>query len=265
MKISIITINLNNRDGLKRTIESVISQTFSDFEWILIDGNSTDGSKDLIREYSSYFAYWVSETDKGIYNAMNKGVDHANGDYVIFMNSGDCFASNNVLTEASILLSDGDIIYGDVNYVQQDGIIKYVPSPEKLTLRYLYIDTICHQAAFIKRSLFLEVRYNENRKLVSDWEFFVIMYIKNKVFIHIPVIICNYDKCGASANSSLVYEERKMLFEKIFPEERLEEYQLISVVESYLANTRIEEFIRIRQKHPLLGKLLTLCVLLMKK
>ena len=89
MKLSIITINYNNREGLKRTIESVVNQTFTDFEWILIDGGSTDGSKELIEQYSNRFSYWVSEPDNGIYNAMNKGLRAAKGDYLQFLNSGD--------------------------------------------------------------------------------------------------------------------------------------------------------------------------------
>ncbi len=91
MKLSIITVNLNNKDGLQKTIDSVISQTFKDFEWIVIDGGSTDGSKELIEKYSDYISYWVSEPDKGIYNAMNKGIKVAKGDYLEFLNSGDIF------------------------------------------------------------------------------------------------------------------------------------------------------------------------------
>ena len=80
MKLSIITVNYNNREGLQRTIDSVVSQTFRDFEWIVIDGGSTDGSKELIKQYADHFSYWVSEPDKGIYNAMNKGILKATGE-----------------------------------------------------------------------------------------------------------------------------------------------------------------------------------------
>ena len=91
MKLSIITINYNNCDGLQKTIDSVIAQTWRDFEWIVIDGGSTDGSKELLEQYKEHFSYWCSEPDKGIYNAMNKGIAKANGDYLNFMNSGDAF------------------------------------------------------------------------------------------------------------------------------------------------------------------------------
>ena len=88
MKLSIITVNLNNRDGLQRTIDSVVSQTFTDYEWIVIDGGSTDGSRELIGQHQDRFAYWCSEPDKGIYNAMNKGIAHAKGEWLQFLNSG---------------------------------------------------------------------------------------------------------------------------------------------------------------------------------
>ena len=87
MKLSIITINYNNCDGLRKTIESVIAQTTRDFEYIVIDGGSTDGSVDVIKEYADYIDYWVSEPDKGIYNAMNKGTRAAHGDFLLFLNS----------------------------------------------------------------------------------------------------------------------------------------------------------------------------------
>ena len=89
MILSIITINYNNSDGLQRTIESVLSQTWTDFEWIVIDGGSTDGSLDIIKKHASHFSFWCSEPDTGIYNAMNKGITHAKGEYLNFMNSGD--------------------------------------------------------------------------------------------------------------------------------------------------------------------------------
>ena len=97
MKYSIITVNYNNKEGLRKTIESVVRQTYRDFEFIVIDGGSTDGSTDILKEYDEQINYWVSEKDSGIYNAMNKGIKKSIGDYLIFMNSGDCFYQNDVL------------------------------------------------------------------------------------------------------------------------------------------------------------------------
>ena len=126
MKYSIITINLNNSAGLRKTIESVVNQTFQDFEYIIIDGGSTDGSVDIIKEYSSRIDYWVSEPDRGIYNAMNKGIVQAHGDYINFMNSGDCFSKNTILEEIYADLSF-DFVFGKARTIPNNTIL----SPSK--------------------------------------------------------------------------------------------------------------------------------------
>ena len=110
MKYSIITINYNNADGLRRTIESVVSQTYADYEYLIIDGGSTDGSVNAIKEYEDKISYWVSEKDGGIYNAMNKGVKVAHGEYLIFMNSGDVFYNDRVIERIESSQRTDDII-----------------------------------------------------------------------------------------------------------------------------------------------------------
>ena len=97
MKFTIITINYNNVKGLKKTIDSVISQNFSDYEFIIIDGASTDGSVDIIKEYSPHISYWVSEPDKGIYHAMNKGITVSRGEYLLFLNCTRVYGGMSVL------------------------------------------------------------------------------------------------------------------------------------------------------------------------
>ena len=114
MKLSIITINYNNKAGLQKTIDSVICQTWKDYEWIIIDGGSTDGSKELIEQYQQYFAYWCSEPDKGVYNAMNKGITKAKGEYLNFMNSGDCFVCDSTLMDVFFKEISADIVAGPV-------------------------------------------------------------------------------------------------------------------------------------------------------
>src|SRR6478735_1115877 len=113
IQLSIITINYNNLQGLQKTIESVVSQSFKDFEYIIIDGGSTDGSKVLIEKYSESITYWVSEKDNGIYPAMNKGIQVANGEYLLFLNSGDWFYENTTLSMAIPMLRPFDIVYGN--------------------------------------------------------------------------------------------------------------------------------------------------------
>ena len=170
MKLSIITINLNNREGIKKTIDSVVSQTFTDFEWIVIDGGSTDGSRELIEQFADSIAYWVSEPDKGIYNAMNKGILKSNGEYLLFLNSGDYLVSPVVLSQFSELETNEDYVVGNVE-VEDDGERIILRSPEKADFRFHFNSSLPHQACFIKRSVFETYGlYNEENKIVSDWE-----------------------------------------------------------------------------------------------
>ncbi len=219
MKISIITINYNNLEGLKRTYESVVSQTCQDFEWIIIDGGSTDGSKEFIEEHQDKFDYWCSEPDKGVYNAMNKGIVKSNGEYLNFLNSGDCFCDENIIEE--FILSDfsEDIILGDIIL---DGDIKRVrrhPDDKNMDFDYLYYDVICHQASFIKRYLFSRYgMYDESYKIVADWKFFVEMFlIHNCSYRHWNRVVVCYYTDGLSSdkkNLQLCIDERTMVMKK---------------------------------------------------
>ncbi len=123
VKLSIITVNLNNSAGLRKTIESIVKQTFKDFEYIIIDGGSTDGSAEVIKEFADKITYWVSEPDKGIYNAMNKGILHAKGEYLLFLNSGDWLADDDLLSKVFCEPRTADIIYGHMNFVSGDKIL----------------------------------------------------------------------------------------------------------------------------------------------
>ena len=168
MKFSIITINYNNADGLDHTIESVISQSCADYEFIIIDGGSTDNSIDVIRKSEDKIDYWVSEKDAGIYNAMNKGASCAHGDYCIFMNSGDCFYNRAVLETINNCNSDADIIVGKVSIDNNDNIISPPPLSGRLTFYHLYSGAIPHQGAFIRTSLLHKHPYDENLRIASD-------------------------------------------------------------------------------------------------
>ena len=154
MKYSIITINYNNKDGLERTINSIISQTFHNYEYIIIDGGSTDGSLDVIKNYKHYINYWVSEPDNGIYNAMNKGIRQASGVYLNFMNSGDMFHSSYVLQEVSNLNAEEDIIIG-ICFDKENNIRHSIPMQEP-TLLTMLKDPFNHQSMFFKKELFTD-------------------------------------------------------------------------------------------------------------
>jgi glycosyltransferase involved in cell wall biosynthesis len=171
-KISIITINYNDAIGLEKTIVSVLSQSYLDFEYIIIDGNSKDGSKAVIEKYKDKFTYWVSENDNGIYHAMNKGISNATGDYLLFMNSGDVLINEvNILNVCSERLVE-DIVAFDCFLERENKIVGRRTHIEQPTLFYVYKNGLKHQSTFIKRSLFEKVGlYNESYKIAGDYEF----------------------------------------------------------------------------------------------
>jgi len=216
MTLSIITVNLNNRDGLQRTIDSVISQTFTDYEWIVIDGGSTDGSRELIEQYVDHFAYWCSEPDRGIYNAMNKGIAHAHGDWMHFLNSGDTYYNNNVLTKIFSAEYSAQLLYG--NYIKDFGQIKdFVSPPNTLTPSYILQHFLCHQTLFFRRNL--DINYDEHYRIAADWALCWSFFLKGITFQKIPVIVVNYDAKGISAmNQEKSKKEIFVAFEKLTPD-----------------------------------------------
>ena len=218
MIYSIVTVNFNNKIGLENTIKSVISQDFLDYEFIVVDGGSSDGSFEIIKHYQMYFSWWCSEPDSGVYNAMNKGIMHANGDYIIFMNSGDFFYDEHVLTNVANLKLDADIISGQVVRIDNGKLIRDYNGKD--LLMQLYKDTINHQGSFIKRTLFANSKYDESLKVVSDWKFWVekIIYegCRTKV---VSLLIAKQDMTGLSTSSSSTFwhEERKKVTDELFP------------------------------------------------
>lgn len=199
MKLSIITINFNNANGLKKTIESVVTQTYKDFEYIVIDGGSNDGSIEIIKQYEMKLAYWVSERDYGIYNAMNKGILKATGSYCLFLNSGDILLHNGVLQKSfSRIALDYDIISFDLLF---DSSIwtRYCNIPDKFHYYDFFSTSLPHPSTLIKRSLFENNLYNESYKIISDkaW-FFDLFYKSNPSFLHVNFPLSLFDMTGIS-------------------------------------------------------------------
>ncbi len=223
MKLSVITINRNNANGLDKTIQSVINQSYEDFEYIVIDGNSTDHSINIIKKYNSNINYWVSETDKGIYNAMNKGIAKANGNYVLFLNSGDYLVNNDVLKSVFEKQQTADIIYGNMQIDWGNGKITSGKMPDKITFKQMYIDTLWHPVSFIKKTLFDKYGlYNETYKVVADYDFFFkVIIINNVTTYHINVDIAMYNLNGLSSlpeNKALEQAERRKVIESYLPQ-----------------------------------------------
>ena len=232
MRYSIITVNFNNKDGLSRTINSIISQTNNDYEFILIDGGSDDGSKEIIKKYKKHITYWVSEKDNGIYHAMNKGVAQAHGNYCIFMNSGDCFHSPYVLNY--IENYQEDIICGKVlkgKTTKPSGLFRPV-----ITLVDLMRASLPHQAMFIKKELLLNHPYDEHLKILSDWKFCLqTIVFDNCSFRNIDLIVADYDTSGISSNSNgLLPKERELILKEMFPPRIITDYQRLYPVDDEL-------------------------------
>ena len=221
MKFSIITINFNNKGGLQKTIDSVVSQSFKDYEWIVIDGGSTDGSRELLEQNRDCFAFWCSEQDKGIYNAINKGLHHANGEYIQFLNSGDWLYNDTVLEKALVLI-DGkqDIYYGDYVQVNDGGRLNPITLPEELGFFFFPYNNICHQATFYRRTLFEDNPYDESFSIVSDWAMNLKLLFEGRTFKHLNQFIVYYDNQGKSAAAdSKHHEERTAALDKYVPQQ----------------------------------------------
>jgi glycosyltransferase involved in cell wall biosynthesis len=225
MKLSIITINRNNAAGLRKTIESVVSQTYTDFEYIIIDGASTDESVDVIKEYADKITFWVSEPDNGIYNAMNKGILKAKGEYLLFLNSGDWFCNKTTLEDVFELNREEDLIYGDIiSYNSEEEKIPDI-YPDQITGLRLFETTICHQSIFHKRSLYNNDKYKENYRVVSDWEFLVRKVIfENCTTYKVNQFIFFLEKKVDGDWGELTKNERQAVLNDLFPKRILNDY-----------------------------------------
>ncbi len=200
-KLSIITVNYNDLNGLKKTVQSVHTQTFQEFEHIIIDGASTDASVEYLKKHKDSFSYWVSEPDKGVYNAMNKGIEQATGEYLLFLNAGDHFINEQSLQRALIHLSDKDIIYFNLHVVEgsRDFIKTY---PSCLSFSYFVEDTLHHPATFIKKTAFAKAgTYREDFKILSDWKFFIDAICKYQLtYKKVSEVITTFYIGGMSSN-----------------------------------------------------------------
>lgn len=188
MHFSIITITRNNLCGLQATADSLHVQTCRDFEWIVIDGDSSDGTKDYLRILS---AQSVSEPDKGIYDAMNKGIDRASGDYLLFLNAGDTLASPETLEKIAAQSPGQDFIFGDA---LENGEYKSARPYPKI----LYGMITHHQAMFYRRAALGNLHYDTGYKIAADYKFTVLFARQSKSALHCPFPVCTFEPGGLS-------------------------------------------------------------------
>ena len=237
MKLSIITINRNNATGLEKTMQSVASQSFEDFEYVIVDGASTDGSVEMIKKYESQFAHlrWLSEPDAGIYNAMNKGIRMASGDYIQILNSADALVSDVVTEKMLAALEEKgkpSILYGNMIKCFPNGrkVVDKCFAGQEITMLGMYTGTLNHDPVYIRRDLFEKYGYyDETLKIVSDWKWYlqaIILGEERPQYVDIDVTL--FDMTGISESDgsrAKIKEERKKVLEQLVPAPYLRDYE----------------------------------------
>ena len=233
IKLSIITINYNNLEGLKITIESVLSQSSKEFEYIIVDGGSNDGSAEFISKCADderiIKIKWVSEKDKGIYNAMNKGIRMAEGEYLQFLNSGDYLVGKEVTDKMLATMPvNCNILYGNMLKQLPKGLFRDKGfSGRKPTFVDFYFGTLNHSSAYIKKSLFDQYGfYDENLKIVSDWKWYLnVIILANASIDYTNIDVSKFDMNGiSSVNNALERTERQIVLKEILPENIFADY-----------------------------------------
>ena len=232
--LSIITVNLDDKSGLSRTVESIKNQNFQDFEFIIIDGGSKDESLEVIKENETLIDYWVSEKDSGIYNAMNKGINKASGKYILFLNSGDYLLSKDALSIDFKTITQ-DIVYGHLTH-NNNNVLNTSAYKDNIDLGFFFESTLPHGSTFIKRELFLNYGlYKTDYIIVSDWIFFLErIVIDSCSTLNLNKAVSVFTLGGISTrpeNKDLVKQERVRYLNTIMP----------SFVQAYIQSTIIRE------------------------
>ena len=209
LKITVVTVCYNAVDTIERTILSVINQTYSNIEYIVIDGSSSDGTVDIIKKYSDRMSKWVSEADNGIYDAMNKGTDLATGEWINFMNAGDLFVNEQVIADIVPVLRDGyDVVFG--NTILTTG---HSNKFWKGWYRDNTIPEFCHQSSFILTRTMRQYRYATKYIIAADTDFFYRLYKNKGTFYYVDTDVSLSNMNGLSSNNrAIVYREACEVF-----------------------------------------------------
>ena len=218
-KISIITVCFNSEETLEQTILSVVNQTYQNIEYIIIDGGSTDKTVDIIKKYEDKIAYWVSESDNGIYDAMNKGIDRATGDYIYFLGSDDWLVSKAVISDIIKYILDNkgfDFYYGKV-YLFDEYYDLIKENGKQLEIKDIKYGCMCpHQALFLKAKV-MKAKFNIDYKIAADFEFFLRNIVEGKKIFYFDYFVAFYNVNGASSNI-ILYSEYECIIQKFLDE-----------------------------------------------
>lgn len=234
-KLTIITINYNNASGLRNTLDSVAAQSTMDFEHVIVDGASTDGSQQMILDYQLVAKCAVnplSEPDSGIYNAMNKGIRMASGEYLLFLNSGDALENPDVVKNFLSANVTADVATGIER--MPNGRLIYAPKDSDLSYAFFYEDTLLHQSTFIRRDAFERYgSYREDYRIVSDWEWFFRAIVRDgATYQALDFVVADFDGEGMSNDSkhrALQDKEREQVHQEILPRVRIDYGELLQL------------------------------------
>lgn len=245
--ISIITVAYNASNTIETTILSVVNQTYPNIEYIIIDGGSTDGTIDIIKKYENKITKWISEPDKGIYDAMNKGINLARGEWINFMNCGDSFYENNTLQ----VISDTIINSKDINVIYGNSIIsldrfKYIVLPKELENLSSHLP-FCHQCSFVQTSLAKKYPFELKYKFVADYNFFYQLFLKKHIFLYInkPIAYYRIEDGFTASNMDLSHFETYKVNGKNISNLTKIQYKIKSLLLKYLPKCCIIQIRRI--------------------
>lgn len=243
--VSIITVVFNGEKYLEQTIQSVIAQNYDNVEYIIIDGGSNDGTVDIIKKYEDKIDCWISERDEGIYDAMNKGIDVASGDWINFMNAGDGFYDSEILKKIFLNkdLENYDVIYGDVNNIYDS--YSYIKKALRID-NIKYGMAFCHQSSFVSKKLYQQNKFNKHYSICADYNFFLNIYNYKYKFKQIPIIIANFQCDGISSNQEykLLYEKYKILKSSRNLTIKTSIFLIIIMIKVFIKNSLPEQLVK---------------------
>lgn len=208
--ITVITVTFNAENVLEKSIHSVINQTYSNIEYIIVDGGSTDHTLDIIKKYDHYITKWISEPDKGIYDAMNKGWKMANGDWIYYLGADDILLNDGLENLIKSIENNTDIIYGNIIYDKIWGKEEKIAYPAK---QLKTVMCCSHQAAIMKREVIEKLQgFNTEYSIIADFDLFQRAYLNGYIFKHINHSIAIFCMKGLSSyNLSLEFERYKIM------------------------------------------------------
>ncbi len=218
-KLSIVTICYNEVNRIEATLQSVLHQTYTNYEYIVVDGASTDGTVDILHRHKEHFSVFISEPDQGIYNAMNKAISYCKGDYIYFLNGGDVLYEKEILTKIFSYEINGDLIYGNIAIKPLDKEQWILQMPVQLTKTFLLKKTIPHQATFTHRDIFSKVgKYDESFKIVADYKLSLLAIYKYDFCLqYIPETFAVFELSGVShVNADVRNQEKRKVQEEVF-------------------------------------------------